>query len=78
MIESAIGERVIVATHGGVLRAIYIAVTREASAGKIMNGSINVLHLSDEKWAFKTWNDVSHLDEVGFLQRGFDGDALQN
>ncbi|MGF2531626.1 histidine phosphatase family protein, partial [Ralstonia pseudosolanacearum] len=29
------GERVIVVTHGGVLRAIYMSVTGEASAGKI-------------------------------------------
>ncbi|KAF5186036.1 Histidine phosphatase superfamily [Thalictrum thalictroides] len=70
------GERVIVVTHGGVLRAIYMSVTREPSAGKIMNGSVNVLHLSDKKWAFNSWSDVSHLNEVGFLQRGFNGDTL--
>ncbi|KAF6158513.1 hypothetical protein GIB67_040027 [Kingdonia uniflora] len=71
------GERVVVVTHGGVLRAIYMSITREASAGKIMNGSVNVLHHSDEKWLFKSWSDVSHLNEVGYLQRGFNGDALQ-
>ncbi|KAL5708422.1 phosphoglycerate mutase (2,3-diphosphoglycerate-independent) [Ranunculus cassubicifolius] len=72
------GERVIVVTHGGVLRAIYMSVTREPSAGKIMNGSVNVLHLSEKKWVFNSWSDVTHLDEVGFLQRGFNGDALQH
>ncbi|KAI3844715.1 hypothetical protein MKW92_007941 [Papaver armeniacum] len=72
------GERVIVVTHGGVLRAIYMAVTGEASAGKIMNASINVVHLTEKKWVFKTWSDVSHLNEVGFLQRGFNGDAFQH
>ncbi|PIA53806.1 hypothetical protein AQUCO_00900412v1 [Aquilegia coerulea] len=71
------GERVIVVTHGGVLRAIYMALTREPSAGKIMNGSVNVLHLTNNKWEFKAWNDYSHLNEVGFLQRGFNGDSLQ-
>lgn len=74
---AASGERVIVVTHGGVLRAIYMAVTREPSAGKVLNASINVLHLSEKKWAFKSWSDVAHLNEVGFLQRGFNGDSLQ-
>ncbi|KAL5994780.1 hypothetical protein ACLOJK_024835 [Asimina triloba] len=69
------GERVIVVTHGGILRAIYMSVTREPSAGKVLNASINVLHLSDKNWAFKSWSDVAHLDEVGFLQRGFDAAA---
>ncbi|KAK9157364.1 hypothetical protein Scep_003938 [Stephania cephalantha] len=71
------GERVIVVTHGGVLRAVYMSLTQEPTAGKIMNGSLNVLHLSEKKWQFKTWSDVSHLNEVGFLQRGFNGDSLQ-
>ncbi|RZC83433.1 hypothetical protein C5167_046219 [Papaver somniferum] len=70
------GERVIVVTHGGVLRAIYMAVTGKPSAGKIMNASINVVHLTEKKWVFKTWSDVSHLNEVGFLQRGFNGDPF--
>ncbi|XXG52773.1 hypothetical protein AAC387_Pa03g1001 [Persea americana] len=71
------GERVIVVTHGGVLRAIYMAITREPTAGKVLNASINVLHPSEKKWAFKSWSDVAHLNEVGFLQRGFNGDSLQ-
>ncbi|XP_058078159.1 metal-independent phosphoserine phosphatase-like [Magnolia sinica] len=70
------GERVIVVTHGGVLRAIYMSLTREPTAGKVLNASINVLHLSEKKWAFKSWSDVAHLNEVGFLQRGFNGDTL--
>ncbi|KAI3968233.1 hypothetical protein MKX01_018536 [Papaver californicum] len=68
------GERVIVVTHGGILRAIYMAVTGESSAGT----SINVVHLTEKKWVFKTWSDVSHLNDVGFLQRGFNGDAFQH
>ncbi|XP_058080936.1 metal-independent phosphoserine phosphatase-like [Magnolia sinica] len=70
------GERVIVVTHGGVLRAIYMSLTCEPTAGKVLNASINVLHLSEKKLAFETWSDVAHLNEVGFLQRGFNGDAL--
>ncbi|CAN8237320.1 unnamed protein product [Cochlearia groenlandica] len=70
------GERVIVVTHGGVLRAIYMRITQAASAGKLLNASVNVVHFSgDEKWTIGSWSDVSHLSSVGFLQRGFDGDA---
>ncbi|KAI3984222.1 hypothetical protein MKX01_011176 [Papaver californicum] len=35
------------------------------------------VHLTEKKWVFKTWSDVSHLNEVGFLQRGFNVDAFQ-
>ncbi|CAH8319930.1 unnamed protein product [Eruca vesicaria subsp. sativa] len=69
------GERVIVVTHGGVLRAIYMSITQASSAGKLLNASVNVVRFSDEKWIIDSWSDVSHLSSVGFLQRGFDGDA---
>lgn len=69
------GERVIVVTHGGVLRAIYLRITQASSAGKLLNASVNVIHLRDHKWIIDSWSDVSHLSAVGFLQRGFDGDA---
>lgn len=70
------GERVIVVTHGGVLRAIYMRITQASSAGKLLNASVNVVHFrDDETWIIDSWSDVSHLSSVGFLQRGFDGDA---
>ncbi|XP_010490915.1 PREDICTED: metal-independent phosphoserine phosphatase-like [Camelina sativa] len=69
------GKRVIVVTHGGVLRAIYLRITQASSAGKLLNASVNVVHLRDKKWIIDSWSDVSHLSSVGFLQRGFDGDA---
>ena len=62
-------------THGGVLRAIYMGITEEPAAGKLLNASINVVHFSGGKWDIKSWSDVSHLNVVGFLERGFDGDA---
>ncbi|KAH0907965.1 hypothetical protein HID58_039792 [Brassica napus] len=69
------GERVIVVTHGGVLRAIYLMITKASSAGKLLNASVNVVHFNEEKWIIDSWSDVSHLSSVGFLQRGFDGDS---
>ncbi|XP_010423624.1 PREDICTED: metal-independent phosphoserine phosphatase [Camelina sativa] len=69
------GKRVIVVTHGGVLRAIYLRITQASSAGKLLNASVNVVHLRHKKWIIDSWSDVSRLSSVGFLQRGFDGDA---
>lgn len=70
------GERVVVVTHGGVIRALQKrASPHRRSPGKVLNTSINVFHLSDgNRWTIKTWGDVSHLDDTGFLKSGFGGD----
>ncbi|XP_077224788.1 phosphoglycerate mutase family protein [Tasmannia lanceolata] len=70
------GERVVVVTHGGVLRALYKrAAPKGSSQGKVMNASVNIFHLSDSgDWVIKTWGDVSHLGESGFLKNAFGGD----
>ncbi|KAI3990043.1 hypothetical protein MKX01_013529, partial [Papaver californicum] len=51
--------------------------TGKSNAGKIVNASINVVHITEKKLLFKTWSDISHLNGVGFLQRGFNGDVFQ-
>ncbi|KAM7263445.1 hypothetical protein ACFE04_001128 [Oxalis oulophora] len=70
------GERVVVVTHGGVVRSLYDrACPNGRSKGKVLNTSINIFHLSDpNKWVLKSWGDVGHLDGVGYLQSGFGGD----
>ncbi|XP_057986033.1 phosphoglycerate mutase-like protein 4 isoform X2 [Hevea brasiliensis] len=70
------GERVVVVTHGGVIRALYRrACPNNKPAGKVLNTSINVFHLFDgDKWTVKIWGDVSHLDETEYLASGFGGD----
>ncbi|KAK7263106.1 hypothetical protein RJT34_30690 [Clitoria ternatea] len=70
------GERVVVVTHGGFIRALYKwACPNGRPAGKVLNTSVNVFHLYDEyKCTLKVWGDVSHLSETGFLQSGFGGD----
>ncbi|OUZ99804.1 Histidine phosphatase superfamily [Macleaya cordata] len=71
------GERVVVVTHGGVLRALYRrAAPKGKPQGKILNTSVNIFHLSDggEDWVIKVWGDVSHLSETGFLKTAFGGD----
>ncbi|KAK2410945.1 phosphoglycerate/bisphosphoglycerate mutase family protein [Trifolium repens] len=71
-----IGERVVVVTHGGFIRALYKrACPNGRTPGKVLNTSVSVFHLdADDKWILKMWGDVSHLSQTGFLQSGFGGD----
>lgn len=67
----------VVVTHGGVIRALHQrAYTGSGQrAGRILNVSVNVLHLSDpDRWVIKSWGDVSHLNGAGYLDSGFGGD----
>ncbi|XVF17729.1 hypothetical protein REPUB_Repub10bG0148700 [Reevesia pubescens] len=70
------GERVVVVSHGGVIRSLYKrACPNEKSGGKVLNTSVNIFHLSDDEWTIKSWGDVSHLDDqTGYLKSGFGGD----
>ncbi|XP_030975491.1 phosphoglycerate mutase-like protein 4 [Quercus lobata] len=70
------GERVVVVTHGGVIRTFYKrACPNGRAGGKVLNTSINIFHLSDgDEWTIKSWGDVSHLNRTGVLESGFGGD----
>eukprot|EP00262_Sarcandra_glabra_P010477 TRINITY_DN2575_c0_g3_i2.p1 TRINITY_DN2575_c0_g3~~TRINITY_DN2575_c0_g3_i2.p1 ORF type:complete len:249 (-),score=38.07 TRINITY_DN2575_c0_g3_i2:394-1140(-) len=70
------GERVVVVTHGAVIETLFKrADLRGLYQGKVMNTSVNILHLFDSgNWIVKTWGDVSHLGGTGFLESGFGGD----
>ncbi|XP_076917333.1 phosphoglycerate mutase-like protein 4 [Bidens hawaiensis] len=73
------GERIVVVTHGGVIRALHERASSGTGhrSGRILNVSVNVLHLSDpDKWAIKSWGDVSHLNGAGYLDSGFGGDRM--
>ena len=68
------GERVVVVTHGGVIRALHKRASPNQRAGKILNTSVNIFHLCDgDKWVIKAWGDVSHLDQTTLLESGFGG-----
>ncbi|KAJ0097342.1 hypothetical protein Patl1_28751 [Pistacia atlantica] len=71
-----IGQRVVVVSHGGVIRALYKrACPDNKSGGKVLNTSVSIFQLSDaKKWILKTWGDVSHLGQTGVLETGFGGD----
>ncbi|XP_010028272.2 phosphoglycerate mutase-like protein 4 [Eucalyptus grandis] len=69
------GERVVVVTHGGVIRSLHRRACPKRSAGKVLNTSVNTFHLSDgDKWVLKSWGDVSHLEQTEYLGTGFGGD----
>ncbi|KAM0975664.1 hypothetical protein ACFX13_018951 [Malus domestica] len=70
------GERVVVVTHGGVIRTLLKkGYPNGKSIGKVANTSIHIFHLyDDEKWAVKSSGDVSHLNQTDFLQSNFGGD----
>uniref|UniRef100_A0A7N0T9E6 Phosphoglycerate mutase-like protein 4 n=1 Tax=Kalanchoe fedtschenkoi TaxID=63787 RepID=A0A7N0T9E6_KALFE len=69
------GERVVVVTHGGVIRSLHKRASPTRRPGKIQNTSVNILQLSDGgKWTLKLWGDVSHLKETGVLKSAFGGD----
>ncbi|GFS33179.1 phosphoglycerate mutase family protein [Actinidia rufa] len=72
----SIGERVIVVTHGGVIRALHKrAAPTERLQGKVLNASVNIFHLSSlDKWIIKKWGDINHLNNTDFLETDFGGD----
>ncbi|XP_028760476.1 phosphoglycerate mutase-like protein 4 [Neltuma alba] len=70
-----LGERVAVVTHGGVIRSLCMRVNTDLPPGSLPNTSVSVFHLYEDKWVIKTWGDVSHLNQTGFLQSGFGGDS---
>lgn len=72
-----IGKRVVVVTHGGVLRTSHIIAKGLPCTGKVANASINTFRISKEnEWSICCWGDVSHLKDVGLLDSGFGGDKL--
>ncbi|CAH9097846.1 unnamed protein product [Cuscuta europaea] len=69
------GERVVVVSHGGTIRALHRRASSNGRCGNISNASVNIIHLSeDDRWTIKVWGDVSHLGDAGFLKSGFGGD----
>ncbi len=59
------GERVLVATHGGILDALYRHVTGTPLDRRrdfpIYNASLNWVRHADGRWTLDQWGDISHL-----------------
>lgn len=65
LLEQHRGQRVLLATHGGVLDAAYRHATRmplhTPRTFPIHNASINVLSHHRQQWRVASWGDISHL-----------------
>lgn len=71
----AAGRRVLVVTHGGVLQAVHLHARGGMYPGKMLNGSLNTVHIEGGKWAITTWNDAGYLQAAGCAAAGFGGGA---
>ncbi|KAL6993710.1 phosphoglycerate mutase (2,3-diphosphoglycerate-independent) [Sarracenia purpurea var. burkii] len=70
------GERVVVVTHGGVIRALFERASPSEQPKRVLNTSVNIFHLFDgDIWTLKSWGDVSHLSQNEYLNSGFGGDG---
>lgn len=63
------GKRIIVVTHGGVLRAVFKHIVGPVAAGNMLPVTSNVsfsnaIRYADGRWRLRCWNDISHLPAV--------------
>ncbi|XP_012437005.1 phosphoglycerate mutase-like protein 4 isoform X1 [Gossypium raimondii] len=66
------GKRVVVVTHGGVIRALYRRACSRRFRGSILNTSVNIIQISgDDVWTIKAWGDIDHLNQTGHSMSGF-------
>lgn len=73
---SIAGERVVVVTHGGVIKSLFERASPSGQAGRVLNTSVNIFHLSEgDIWTIKSWGDVSHLNQTEYLTSAFGGDG---
>ncbi|PIN22613.1 Phosphoglycerate mutase [Handroanthus impetiginosus] len=70
-----IGERVVIISHGATIEALDRRAYPYWQCRGVPNASVSVFHVSNEdEWSSKSWADVSHLNQTGFLPLGFGGD----
>ncbi|MBR2374087.1 MAG: histidine phosphatase family protein [Lentisphaeria bacterium] len=63
------GKRIILVTHGGVMRAVFKHIVGPVAAGNILpissNASYsNAVRYADGRWRLRCWNDVAHISNV--------------
>lgn len=66
--DAFVGKKVILVTHGGVMRAIFKHIVGPTAAGNMLPSSENVSYntffrYADGRWRLRCWNDVSHLTQ---------------
>ena len=64
------GRRLLLVTHGGVLRAVYRHVAGFVPAGRLIpqtgNACICRFCYRSGEWQLTCWNDLTHLKDVGY------------
>ncbi|PIN05645.1 Phosphoglycerate mutase [Handroanthus impetiginosus] len=71
-----IGERVVVVSHGATIEALDRRAYPYGQYRGVPNASVSVFHVSaEDEWSIKSWADVSHVNQTGFLPSGFGGDG---
>ncbi len=66
--EKHVGQRVIIVTHGGVMRAIFRHIVGRSGCNLLpllSNASYSRFCKRNDEWQLCVWNDVSHLSSVG-------------
>ena len=63
------GKRIMVVTHGGVMRAVFKHIVGPVAAGNILpissNASYsNAIRYADGRWRLRCWNDVAHISNI--------------
>jgi probable phosphoglycerate mutase len=66
--DAFVGKKIILVTHGGVMRAIFKHIVGVTAEGNMLPTSDNVSYntffrYADGRWRLRCWNDVSHLTQ---------------
>ena len=66
-----IGKRILVVTHGGVLKSFFYKATNtpltEPRHFSLFNGSINSFSITHNQWRLDTWGELRHLKDIRTL-----------
>lgn len=65
-------QKLILVSHAGAMRAIFRHIVGRVADGvmlpQVSNGSYSRFCFRENRWQLCTWNDVSHLAEIGFRE----------
>ena len=65
IINSNAGKRVLIVSHGGLMRSFLNTILESATDLHIINTSCTMLHWDGENWEYDYLADASHLEPLG-------------
>ena len=69
--EDHIGRKILIVTHGGVLRSFLYKVLNlslnQSLPASLFNASINMFSVMEHQWKLEVWGDTNHLDGMRAL-----------